>query len=177
MKLASVGFALLLSSLTLGAQDRNGPTVQTFPEPVQIISQACPVGMQAQQRGSSQLVAVHNGQRVQTTGQRITLTLRGASSPRIITGRVKVRGFTPKGHVLQSKAGGNLATDITRAMSVVFDEVSNGGVTGELVLPGFTSVASIELEEITYENGTVWKSERQSVCRVAPDMFMLISDR
>jgi hypothetical protein len=177
MKFGPIGFALLLSSLTLGAQDRNGPTEQTFPKPVQIISLSCPVDMQAQQRGSSQLVAVHNGQRTQTTGQRIALTLRGASSPRILTARVKVRGLTPKGHVLQSKAGDNLPSDIARAITVAFDEVSNGGVTGELVLPGFTSVASIELEEITYENGTVWKTAAQSICRVAPDMFMLISDR
>ncbi len=177
MKLAPIGFALLFTSLTLGAQDRNGPTVQRFPEPDQIISQACPVGMQAQQRGSSQLVAVQNGQRIQATGQRIALILRGVSSPRIVAARVKVRGLAPRGHVLQSKAGDNLASEITRAMTVAFDEVSNGAVTGELVLPGFTTVSSIELEEITYENRTVWKTEGQSACRVAPDMFMLISDR
>jgi hypothetical protein len=177
MKLASLSFALLFSSLTSGAQDRNGPIVETFPQPVQIISQSCPVGMQAQQRGSSQLVAVHNGQRTQTTGQRIALTLRSASSPRILTARAKARGLTPRGHVLQSKAIDHLPSDIVREVTIAFNEVSNGGVTGELVLPGFTSVASIELEEITYEDGTVWKTEGQSVCRVEPDMFMLISDR
>jgi len=48
MKLTPVGLALLFSSLTLGAQDRNGPTVQAFPKPDQINSLVCPVGMQAQ---------------------------------------------------------------------------------------------------------------------------------
>ena len=177
MKLGPAGLALLLSSLTLGAQDRNAQTPQTFPMPGRITSLGCPVGMQAQQRGSSQLVAVHNGNRAQLPGQRIWLTLRGAHSPHIITARVKVHGLTPKGRVLQSKAGDSLASDISRTMTVSFGEESNGGVTGELWLPGFTSITAIELEEITYGDGTVWSVGDPRECRVSPDLFMLISDR
>jgi hypothetical protein len=62
-------------------------------------------------------------------------------------------------------------------MTVVFNEESNRGVTGQLVLPGFTSVTLIELEEITYQNGTVWRIGDQKACSVAPDLLMLISDR
>jgi hypothetical protein len=133
--------------------------------------------MQAQQRGNSQLVAVRNGQRSPTPGQRIALILRAAPPPRVISARVKVHGLTPKGRVVQSKATGSLASDIVQSMTVVFNETSNGGVSGELALPGFTSVTSIELEEITYDNGTLWKVGEKSVCRVIPDPFMLISGR
>jgi hypothetical protein len=177
MKLIPVGLALLLSSLTLGAQDRDARTPQTFPMPVRINSLGCPVGMQAQQRGSSQLVAVQNDNRAQLPGQRIWLTLRGAPSPQIITARVRVHGLAPKGRVLQSKAVDNLASEITRTTTVSFGKESNGGVAGELLLPGFTSVTSIELEEITYEDGTAWSVGDERVCRVAPDLLMLISDR
>jgi len=176
MKCSRVGLALLFGSLTLAAQDKTDPPTQAFPAPVRIISLDCPVGMQAQQRGSSQLVAVQNGHRGQVSGQRIALTLRAAMSPRITSARVKVRGLIAKPHVAQSKAG-DLSSRTARVMTVNFDEESNGGVTGELVLPGFTSVTSIELQQIVYENGTMWSIGNESVCRVAPDPFMLISDR
>jgi hypothetical protein len=177
MKFTASLIALLISSLTLGAQDRNGQTAQSFPVTTQLISLACPVSMQAQQRGSSQLVAVQNGKRMQTPGQRISLTLRSATSPRITAARVYVHGLTPKGHVLQAGATDNLASKITRTMTVTFDDKSNGGVTGELELPGFTSVTSIELQEISYEDGTVWNVDDHKVCRVVPDLLMMISDR
>jgi len=176
MRTSCLCIALLFSSLTLAAQDKGGPSAQSFPVPAKVISLACPVGMQAQQRASSQLVAVQNGHRAQISGQRIALTLRAARSPRITSAQVKVRGLSPKAHVAQSKAG-DLSSEIFRTMNVNFDEESNGGVTGELVLPGFTSVTSIELQQIAYENGTVWSVGNDSVCRVTPDPFMLVSDR
>ena len=176
MKISGLGLALLFSSLTLAAQDKSDTSAQAFPVPVKVISLACPVGMQAQQRGTSQLVAVQNGHRAQISGQRIALTLRAAPSPRITSAQVRVRGLSPKAHVARSKTG-DLSSEISRKMNVNFDEESNGGVTGELVLPGFTSVTSIELQQILYENGTTWSVGGDSVCRVTPDPFMLISGR
>ena len=176
MKYSCLGLILLFSSFTLTAQDKGGPSAQSFPAPTRVISLACPVGMQAQQRASSQLVAVQNGHRAQISGQRIALTLRAAHSPRITSAQVKVRGLSPKAHVAQSKAG-DISSEIFRTMTVNFDEESNGGVTGELLLPGFTSVTSIELQRIVYENETVWSVGSDSVCRVTPDPLMLISDR
>ena len=176
MKRFFVGLALLIGSLTLGAQEGVAPATQ-LPPGVQVISRACPVEMQAQQRGASQLIAVRNGQRSPMAGQRIALTLRSKHSSRFISARVKVHGLTPRGRVLQSEAANKLALEITQSMTVVLGEESNGGATGELALPGFTSVTSIELEEITYDNGTLWKVGEGSVCRVSPDPFMLISGR
>ena len=176
MKHILPGIALLLSSLAPGAPAQTAPS-QSFQVPEKTISLACPVGMQAQQRGSSQLVEVRSGKRMEPTGQRISLTLRAAQSPRMISARVTVRGLTPKAHVLQSKAMDGRTSQISQTMSVGFSEISNGSATGELVLPGFTSVTSIGLEEITYENGTLWRVEGEGVRRVAPDLLMLISDR
>ena len=176
MRTSRLGLIFLFSSLTLAAQDRSDPSAQAFPAPAKVVSLACPVGMQAQQRGSSQLVAVQNGHRGQLSGQRIALTLRAATAPRITSAQVKVRGLSPRAHVAQSKTG-DLLSEILRTMNVSFDEESNGGVTGELLLPGFTSVTSVELQQIVYENGTVWSVGNESVCRVAPDPFMLISGR
>jgi hypothetical protein len=177
MKHTLLGLALLFSSLVLGAQDRTGPAAQKIPQQAKIISLACPVEMLAKQRGSSQLVEVRNGKRTETPGQRILLTLRTGQSPHITSARVTVRGLTSRGRLMGSDSSENLSSDASRTMTVVFNETTNGGVTGELTLPGFTSVTSISLEEIIYDNGTLWRVGDNGVCRVAPDPFMLISDR
>jgi hypothetical protein len=169
------GSILLLSSFTVAAQNGGAPVSQT--SDVKIISIGCPVQMQAHQRGSSQLVEARNGQRSSTPGQRISLTLHSAQSSQITAARVRVHGLTPKGRVVQSNSTNPLASDTTRTMTVAFNEESNGGVTGELRLPGFTSVTSIGLEEITYASGTVWTVGSQQACTVTPDPFMLVSDR
>jgi len=177
MKLACLCIALILSSLTLGAQDRKDPSAGNFSAPAQIKSFSCPVDLRAKQRGTSELVEVRHGQRTQSPGQRIALTLRTAPSLQIISSRVKVYGLAPKGRVLQSTARNGLAADISRTLTVEFDKESNGDATGELVLNGFTSVTSLEVEEIVYKDGMVWSSGAHGACRVAPDTFMLISDR
>lgn len=177
MKLACLGIALLFSSLTLGAQDRKDPSAGNFSAPAKIKSFSCPVDLRAKQRGTSELVEVRNGQRAQSPGQRIVLTLRTEPSLQIISARVMVYGLAPRARVLQSTAGNGLASDINRTLTVEFDKESNGDATGELVLHGFTSVTSIELEEIIYKGGMVWSTDTHGACRVAPDMFMLISDR
>src|SRR5215470_4350635 len=96
MKPTSIGLALLFSSLTLGAQDPTGPAAKKNPQQSLIISRACPVDMLAHQRGSSQLIEVRNGKRMQTPGQRIMLTLRTMQSARITSARVTVRGLSPR---------------------------------------------------------------------------------
>jgi len=47
----------------------------------------------------------------------------------------------------------------------------------DLWLPGFTSVTSIELMEVTYADGSAWKISGSNVCRVQPNPLMLITER
>jgi hypothetical protein len=51
---------------------------------------------------------------------------------------------------------------------------AKGPVTSDLYVPGFTAVSSIELLEVSYDDGRVWRIGGSSVCRVKPDPMMLI---
>ena len=53
----------------------------------------------------------------------------------------------------------------------------NGGVTAQLTLPGFAGVSSIALDSVTYSDGSTWKMEAKSGCRVVPDPLLLVAGR
>ena len=50
-------------------------------------------------------------------------------------------------------------------------------VAGELVLPGFTSVQTIELLALRYDDGSSWNALPRTPCSVKPDLLMLVADR
>ncbi len=60
-------------------------------------------------------------------------------------------------------------------MAVTFHPEDATSVAAELVLPGFTSVGSVELLSITYQDGSTWSLAKGEACRVVPDRLMLVA--
>jgi hypothetical protein len=48
-------------------------------------------------------------------------------------------------------------------------------VSGDFGLPGFASASRVDLDSVTYSDGTVWKLAGNEMCHVAPDPMMLIN--
>jgi hypothetical protein len=44
-----------------------------------------------------------------------------------------------------------------------------------MLFKGFTSVRWIDLDSITYADGSMWHSSPQRKCQVVPDRFMLVA--
>ena len=66
--------------------------------------------------------------------------------------------------------------EASRKLSVTFAANGKGRVTGDLYIPGFTAVNSIELLQVSYSDGRVWRIGAGNVCRVKPDPMMLIAN-
>jgi hypothetical protein len=45
----------------------------------------------------------------------------------------------------------------------------------EIVLPGFVSPRLVELQSVTYADGSTWKLTGHEGCRAAPDPLVLIA--
>ncbi len=119
---------------------------------------------------------VSQGQQVtviQPVGQRIILTLGDSHSAPIIAATVKVYGLTGKNRMLQTAGSSGEAT---RIMSITFGANQKGPVTGDLYVSGFTAVNSIELLQVSYNDGRVWRIDGARTCRVTPDPMMLIAN-
>jgi hypothetical protein len=176
-------FVLLLSSLTLAAQNQAPSQVRTEP-PILIdlgnlAGNGCPISMAASQGVWDRTIKVRQGEQersVQPFGQRIFLKLADSHPAPIIAATVKVRGLTGKNHMLQTAGSADADGDAVKTMKITFATNSKGGVSSDLYIPGLTSVSLIELLEVSYADGKVWKIGESSACRVTPDPMMLIAN-
>jgi hypothetical protein len=175
MRAAVFGFLLLLSGAApLVAQTNEQPPPKDF---VFFTAGAnCPVSMRALQGSGGGLVAVRGAKPINGPAQRIHLILAGKSQ-RITRATVMVEGLSPRNRIARTDTGGGLTSDLTRTIDVTFTPGDHNEATADLVLPGFTSITSIELQSISYQDVSTWSVPGPRACRVAPDPFMLVADK
>jgi hypothetical protein len=188
----AVGLALLLTSLALVAQNSSSSetakpkvpdfqlpptgTIVVFPDS----GGACPVAMHASQGVWDHTIRVRDGDKersYQPYGQRISLNLRDTESDRILTATVRVRGWNGKHRVLSTPTDSSPRWNAMKTLKVQFVEDKDGSVSGDLWIGGFTAVDSLQLIDLTYADGRIWKPSGSAACRVQPDPLMLITDR
>lgn len=192
MKRATVfGFALLIAVTLVAAQNSSpGPTSQGNAQARDFVlylpGPTCPVSMHALQGSGKGLIAVHGEQRVSGYSQHIHLVLTNPKSTKIAGARVKVFGLSAKNRIEKASADPNTALDLTnrkinfdltKTLDVTFAPESETSVATDLILPSFTSVLSIQLESLSYKDGSTWAIAGQQACHVAPDPMMLVADR
>ncbi len=195
----AAGLALLLTSLTLTAQSGSTAGPASFglagqeasgpgdPQVLKVpggpvfmypnVVVGCPIGMHASQSVWNHNIAVQRGLGNEKYGQRISLNLNGSHSAKIVAARVGVRGLNGKNRIMLTPTGTNQQWNAWTTLNVKFVEEKDGSVTADLWIPGFTSVHSIQLLEITYADGSTWSSSGAKACSVKPDPMMLITER
>jgi len=186
------GFALFFTSLGLIAQNGPGssPAVSASPEgpstaglTVVILPNmegACPVAMHASQGVWDHTIRVREGNKEridQPFGQRISLNLKDSQSVRVVSATVRVRGWNGKNRVLATPTDSNQRWNAVKTLRVQFVEEKDGSVSGDLWVGGFTAVDSLQLLNLTYADGRVWRASGSAFCRVQPDPLMLITER
>jgi hypothetical protein len=110
---------------------------------------------------------------VEGPSQRIHLILQNPQSKTYASAKIVVRGLSPKGRSLLTERA--RTDDLAKALDVAFVPDDEKSVSADLLLPGFTSVTAIELQSVTYQDGTTWSVADHLACRVAPDPLMLIA--
>jgi hypothetical protein len=135
--------------------------------------------MQARQGVWDHTIRVREGQQeklVQPFGQRFLLTLRDSHSAHIISAALRVHGTTGKSRMVQTAGLSNTgAAEATKILTVPFT-ANDGAASADIYVPGFTSVSSVDLQQVTYADGSTWKMSASSFCRVAPDPLMLVAE-
>ena len=152
-------------------------TVEHQSPNVFILGAACPVSMHALQGSGGGLVAVHGAKPMNGPAQRIHLILADGTEKRVTRATVRVEGLSPRNRIANARESDGLTSDLTRTLDVTFALGDRNDETADLVLSGFTSVTSIELQSISYQDGSTWSVPGSRACRVAPDGFMLIADK
>jgi hypothetical protein len=186
---AVIGFALLFAVATSVAQ--NSATQPASQERSQTATNfilnlpapTCPVSMHALQGTGTGLVAVHGDQRVAGFSQRIHLIVTNPKPSKIAGAKVKVFGLSGKNRVEPASYSTLDLTnqtskfDLTKTLDVTLTPEGEKDVATDLILPAFTTVLSIQLESLTYEDGSAWAVAGRQACHVAPDPLVFVADR
>jgi hypothetical protein len=182
MKPASVVlFALLFSLIPVAAQTAGQPQTQNFIVKLPPVPSNCPVSMRAQQTWAGDLLSVRNGQ-PKGPAQGLHLILINRDSRQITGATVTVRGLTAKGRItraLTDPAPPDQDDDsqAARTLAVIFTPGPNREVSAELRVPDLTAVFAIDLDSVTFADGSTWKLSPGKTCRAVPDPLMLIVGR
>lgn len=148
--------------------------IQLLAQPAPINS--CPVSMRAQHLSDGSLIETSNGHPSEI-GQRLHLSLASRDSKQIARATLRVRGFSPKARVTETRFGGDQAYDATQTLTVVFAPTTGRSAAADFRVPDMTAVGSIDVEALEYSDGSTWEAGAASSCRVIPDPEMLITSR
>jgi hypothetical protein len=139
----------------------------------------CPVGMEANHGSSLLQRKTINGHELDPgiqgnePGQRILLKMMNQRSQDIVSLEITIHGLSNKGRTIQ--LSGEPKADLVKRVHLVKAVKPSDSATSHLTLPHFTTVTSIDLDAVTYADGSVWRPESAQVCRVTPNPLMLVA--
>jgi hypothetical protein len=181
MKLTiQVPLFLLLSCAALAAQSANHAGLESANQNQNIIIQLppqpgpCPVFMRAQHSADGDLLAVNSGHS-KGIGQSLHLTVTSPDSRQIASATMIVRGLTPKGRVTQTMAAQDNTSDAEKTMDIRFSAGPGKAASADIWVPGLSAVKVIEMQSVTFTDGSTWNLPAEKTCRTFPDPLMLIS--
>jgi hypothetical protein len=106
--------------------------------------------------------------------QRIQLTLSNPSLREIVRAQFTIRGLSDKWRAVPL-ADPRVVPDLARTVTVVLHVKRDGHASSDLSLSRFASITAVELNSLTYADGSTWRSSSPAACSVTPDPFMLVS--
>jgi hypothetical protein len=104
--------------------------------------------------------------------QRIQLTMTNLSPQEIVKAQFTVHGLSDKWRYVPLPEAP--APDLTKRVEVTLEVRGNSHASRDLSLSRFTSVTSVNLDSLTYADGSTWEAS-SGACSVVPDPFMLVT--
>lgn len=111
-----------------------------------------------------------------TLHQQIHLTLINLRTHDIVSTQITVHGFSDKWKAIDL-AKPSQGPDLAKTLEVVLDVKGMARASSDLSLSRFTAVTSVDLNSITYADGTTWHTSSPAACSITPDLIMLVAAR
>jgi hypothetical protein len=115
-----------------------------------------------------------NESRPEGMAQLLHLTLINPDARRLVAARLRVHGVSGKPRLTQA-AHDAADADVHQALRVKFLPSPDRSVSANVWVPGMTAVLSLDLDEVTYADGSTWKFLGREACHVAPDPLVLVA--
>jgi hypothetical protein len=128
--------------------------------------------------GSRMMAVDKHGAQVQMFAARLKLLLRDLRPHRpaqqMVEATVTVHGLNGAEQIVPADAHRNRSAEAVKTLTVRLTPDGDPEVSGDLRLPGFTATLMVDLDSVTYDDGTVVKFSGSSACHAPPDMVMLV---
>ena len=150
---------------------------QSFTLPPRIDPSKCPVGLRMDRSGG--LFAYKNAKAVPAddiapgTEQWFDLRMTNFLPHEIVNAQITAHGFGHNGGII-----GLLLTptpNLAKTMDVALDVKGNSSASRELSFAHFSAIQTIDVNSVTYADGSTWHASSAGACSVAPGLFMRIS--
>ena len=122
-------------------------------------------------------VAVQDGKPPESPAQRIHLILSSSTAARIVAAKVLVHGQSARARITKAASSTKNDSELSRTLHVAFEPDAATSVAADLLLPGFTTVRSLQLQSLIYRDGSTWAVAGEQACHVVPDPLMLVDGR
>ncbi len=110
--------------------------------------------------------------RLPDQNQGIHLTLINLAPRSIVSAQLVVHGFSNKSRYIPLSAA---EPDLATTVEVALDVKGNGQASRDLSLSHFTAITAVDVNAITYADGSAWSSSSPGACSASPDLFMLVN--
>lgn len=180
MRLAfAVSLVFISGTFPLAAQNSSALQSNTIvavnggqPGP-QMTPAACPVSLRAQHGADGGIRKVDKN-RPEGIAQLLHLIITSSDSRQIVEARLRVRGTSGKGRVDRSAAASG-GMDATRNLMVRFKPGAGNEVIADVWVPGMTAVLQVDLNSLTFADGSMQMFGAADGCRFAPELLMLVA--
>jgi hypothetical protein len=173
----------VLGSLTsvLPAQTLSHPAIAAPSAPAQVATvlnapspSSCPVGLRANPAVGLTQNTIDTKPGVPS--QTLTMELNNLGSRNITRAQFTVHGLTAHGQINPATLSDPDAPTASRQVELSLKVAHDSKASAPLLAEGFTSIRWIELDSLTYADGSAWHSSPQHTCSVVPNRFMLVAN-
>ncbi len=166
--------SFLLLSATLAGQSPMGGSALSLAMPVSL---DCPVGVSADRLPGGEVLRVTPGEPASGIAMHVVfrpgpVSDAGFSAAAIVGAKVTLHGMTGRGVV---PAGNRHSQDQTEGFTLAPTAEAGPLYRATVRVSKLTSVTYLDVNELTYSDGTRWRASAKSVCRVAPNGYMLVA--
>lgn len=174
MKLAALSLAILFGSCPLLAQ--SAAPAQFTVRSAQA-SVGCPVEMRLNQSVSSSVRQAENGQSRTVFRTRLHLVLSRSPRAEIFLPGLKSAAITVHGYNGKPRfeliAPGDAPE--AKAFKVQFVAADSNEASSDFVVAGLASASWLDINSLSFANGTTWEPAKGQSCIVSPSLVMLIA--
>jgi hypothetical protein len=151
---------------------------QSFTLPPRIDPSKCPVGLQVEHSSglfkyqNAKAVPADRGDVAPRTEQWFDFRMTNFLPHEIVSAQITTHGFSDKWRVIPVSAA---KPDIWKTVDVALDVKGNSSASRELSLGHFSAIRTIDVNSVTYADGSTWHASSPGACSVAPSLIMRIS--